>query len=95
MHKLTKVLAAKLIKEFIICNAIAPGPFPSKMLGSAVDHDYSIIASKNPSKRVGQTEDIAGLALFLSSRASQYTVGEVITCDGGLVVSAGHDLTNS
>ncbi len=95
VHKLTKVLAAKLIKEFIICNAIAPGPFPSKMLGSAVNHDYSIIGAKNPSQRVGQAEDIAGLALFLSSRASQYTIGEIITCDGGLVVSAGHDLTNS
>ncbi len=94
VHKLTKVMAAKLIKDFIICNAIAPGPFPSKMLGSAVSHDYSVISKKNPSQRVGQPEDIAGLALFLSSRSSQYTVGEVITCDGGLVVSAGHDLTN-
>ena len=39
-------------------------------------------------------EDIAGLALFLSSKASEYTVGEIISCDGGLVASAGHDLTN-
>lgn len=95
VHKLTRVIAAKLIKDFIICNAIAPGPFPSKMLGSAVEHDYTVISKKNPSKRVGEPEDIAGIALFLSSRASQYTVGEVITCDGGLVVSAGHDLTNN
>ncbi len=94
VHKLTKVLSAKLIKENIICNAIAPGPFPSKMLGSAVEHDYSIISKKNPSKRVGLPEDVAGLALFLASKASEYTVGEVITCDGGLTCSAGHDLTN-
>ena len=47
VHKLTSVLAAKLIKDNIICNAIAPGPFPSKMLGSAVEHDYSIISKKN------------------------------------------------
>ena len=94
VHKLTSVLAAKLIKDNIICNAIAPGPFPSKMLGSAVEHDYSIISKKNPSGRVGRPEDIAGLAIFLASRAGQYTVGETITCDGGLVASAGHDLTN-
>lgn len=94
VHKLTSVIAARLIKENIICNAIAPGPFPSKMLGSAVEHDYSVISKKNPSKRVGRPEDIAGLALFLSSKAGQYTVGETITCDGGLVASAGHDLTN-
>ena len=94
VHKLTSVLAAKLIKDNVICNAIAPGPFPSKMLGSAVEHDYSVISKKNPSKRVGVPEDIAGLAIYLASRAGQYTVGETITCDGGLVASAGHDLTN-
>ena len=95
VHKLTTVLAAKLIKENIICNAIAPGPFPSKMLGSAVDHNYTKISEKNPSRRVGRVEDIGGLALFLASRASQYIVGDTITCDGGLVASAGHDLTNN
>ncbi len=68
--------------------------FLAKMLGSAVEHDYSIISKKNPSGRVGMPEDIAGLAIFLASRAGQYTVGETITCDGGLVASAGHDLTN-
>ncbi len=94
VHKLTSVVAAKLIEDNIICNAIAPGPFPSKMLGSAIEHDYSIISKKNPSRRIGTSEDIAGLAIFLASRAGQYTVGETITCDGGLVASAGHDLTN-
>ena len=95
VHKLTKVLSARLISDNIICNAIAPGPFPSKMLGSAVEHDYSIISKKNPSNRVGRAEDIAGLAIFLASKASDYTIGEVISCDGGLVASAGHDLTNA
>ena len=94
VHKLTSVLAARLIKDNIICNAIAPGPFPSKMLGSAVEHDYSVISKKNPSGRVGLPEDIAGLAIFLASKAGRYTVGETITCDGGLIASAGHDLTN-
>ncbi|MEC8100434.1 MAG: SDR family oxidoreductase [Pseudomonadota bacterium] len=94
VHKLTTVLSAKLILENIICNALAPGPFPSKMLGSAVEHDYSIISKKNPSKRVGSPADMAGLAIFLASKASDFVVGEVISCDGGLIASAGHDLTN-
>jgi NAD(P)-dependent dehydrogenase (short-subunit alcohol dehydrogenase family) len=94
VHKLTSVMAAKLIKENIICNAIAPGPFPSKMLGTALEHDYTVVSKKNPSGRVGRAEDIAGLAIFLASKAGQFTVGETITCDGGLIASAGHDLTN-
>ena len=41
----------------------------------------------NPRGRGGTPEDIAGLAIFLSSRAGAFTVGEVISCDGGTVVS--------
>ena len=55
---------SKVISDNIICNAIAPGPFPSKMLGSAVEHDYSIISKKNPSNRVGKPQDIAGYSNF-------------------------------
>ena len=93
VHHMTRVLAAELVKKHINVNAIAPGPFPSKMLGSAVEFDYSDLELKNPRGRIGTPEDIAGLAIFLSSRAGAYTIGEVITCDGGLVASAGHDLT--
>lgn len=42
----------------------------------------------NPRGRVGTAEDIAGLAIFLSSRAGAYTVGQTITCDGGVVASS-------
>jgi NAD(P)-dependent dehydrogenase (short-subunit alcohol dehydrogenase family) len=89
VHHLTRVLAAHLTKENIICNAIAPGPFPTWMLSTGVggggdtDIDWSAVAKGNPRGRVGTPEDIAGLAIFLSSRAGAYTVGEVITCDGG------------
>ena len=93
VHHLTRVLSARLVKEDILVNAIAPGPFPSNMLGPAVAFDYSGIASVNPRKRVGTPEDIAGLAIFLCSRAGSYTVGETITCDGGLVSRSGHDLS--
>jgi 2-deoxy-D-gluconate 3-dehydrogenase len=93
VHHLTRVLAAQLVKENILVNAIAPGPYPSNMLGAAVNHDYSEIEKRNPRKRVGTPEDIAGLVIFLCSRAGAYTVGETITSDGGIVKTASHNLS--
>jgi 2-deoxy-D-gluconate 3-dehydrogenase len=94
VHHLTRVLAAHLVKRNIIVNGIAPGPFPTSMLsagvgggGNAENTDWSGVESSNPRGRVGTAEDIAGLAIFLSSRACGFTVGDVITCDGGAVVS--------
>lgn len=90
VHSLTKVLAVKLRSRNIVVNAIAPGPFPTWMLSTGVGTggdvegtDWAAVGSLNPSKRVGTPEDIAGLAIFLCSRAGAFTVGEVITCDGG------------
>ena len=81
---LTKHLAKTLVSRNIIVNAIAPGPFDSHMLGKAVNFDYSFIAESVPRKRIGAPEDIAGLCIYLCSRAGAYTIGETITCDGGL-----------
>ncbi|MDG2092432.1 MAG: SDR family oxidoreductase [SAR86 cluster bacterium] len=92
VHHLTRHLAKRLVSENILVNAIAPGPYPSNMLGAAVAHDYSEIAVRNPRKRVGTPEDIAGLVIFLCSRAGAYTVGETIASDGGLVKTSGHNL---
>ena len=92
VHHLTRVMAAKLVNENILVNATAPGPYPSQMLGSAVDHDYSETARKNTRKRVGMPEDIAGLVIFLCSQAGSYVVGETIASDGGIVKTAGHNL---
>ncbi|MBD3648644.1 MAG: SDR family oxidoreductase, partial [Pseudomonadales bacterium] len=66
-------------------------PFPTWMLSAGVgfggdtDVDWSGVGEGNPRGRVGTLEDIAGTAIYLSSRASAFTTGEVITCDGGAV----------
>lgn len=94
LHTLTQQLAGKLAKRHIIANAIAPGPFPTWMLSTGVgtggdveNTDWDAVGRLNPRKRVGTMEDISGLAIFLSSRACGFTVGSVITCDGGTFVS--------
>jgi len=92
VHHLTRHLAAQLVSENITVNAIAPGPYPSAMLGSAVNSDYSEIEKRNPRKRTGSPEDIAGLTIFLCSRAGAYVVGETIASDGGLIRTKGHNL---
>ena len=93
IHAMTRQLGGQLASRHIIVNAIAPGPFPTWMLstgvggGGDVDNtDWDLLAHTNPSRRVGTPEDVAGLAIYLASRAGQFTVGEVITCDGGSVV---------
>jgi len=94
VHHMTRELASHLIKEHIIVNAIAPGPFPTWMLSTGVGFggktegdgvNWDVVGQNNPSGRVGNMEDIAGLAIFLSSRAGQYVVGQTIACDGGSV----------
>ena len=93
VHHLTRIMAKRLVGENILVNAIAPGPYESMMLGAAVNHDYSFIESRNPRKRIGSPEDMAGLVIFLCSRAGAYTVGAIIPSDGGIVGCAGHDLS--
>ena len=84
---LTKHLAKTLVERNIIVNAIAPGPFDSHMLGKAVNFDYGFIAEMNPRKRIGTPQDMAGLCIYLCSRAGAFTVGETVTCDGGMVTT--------
>lgn len=82
---LTRHMARRLAREHILVNAIAPGPFPTKMMAARLKNEGEKIAAQNPLGRWGMAEDIAGVSLFLSSRASAYTTGAVVPCDGGIV----------
>ena len=93
LHTMTQQLAAKLARRNILVNAIAPGPFPTWMLSTGVGTggdvegtDWAAVGAGAPRGRVGTPEDIAGLAIYLASRAGAFTVGAVITCDGGVAV---------
>ena len=96
VHHMTRVLAAELAGENITVNAIAPGPFQSKMMAASLAEHGDEIARSVPRGRIGQPEDIAGVAIFLSSRAGAYTTGAVIPCDGGIsTASRFSDLSKS
>jgi NAD(P)-dependent dehydrogenase (short-subunit alcohol dehydrogenase family) len=84
VHMLTKHLSRRLAPDHVTVNAIAPGPFPSKMTAFMLDEHESEVASMVPLGRIGQPSDVAGTALFLSSRAGAYLTGTVIPVDGGI-----------
>lgn len=68
----------------ILVNAIAPGLFESKMSAAVLKTGGDAIAAQFPLKRIGRPDDIAGIAVFLASRASSYITGAVIPVDGGV-----------
>lgn len=85
---LTRRLALRLARDNIVVNGIAPGPFPSEMNKQARDHADEV-AQRVPVGRIGTTEDMAGAAIFLASRAGDYVVGETIVVDGGVTMARG------
>jgi NAD(P)-dependent dehydrogenase (short-subunit alcohol dehydrogenase family) len=91
VHHLTRQMAHNLTRDHITVNAIAPGPFPSKMMAFVLDAPggEEMVAKGVPLGRVGTPEDVAGLAIFLSSRAGSYLTGAVIPCDGGISTKSG------
>ncbi|MEV7965044.1 SDR family oxidoreductase [Sphaerisporangium sp. NPDC088356] len=89
VHMLTRHLAHTLASEFITVNAIAPGPFESKMMAYALDDPQmrATIETHVPLGRIGRPDDMAGAAIYLSSRAGAYLTGAVIPVDGGISTS--------
>jgi NAD(P)-dependent dehydrogenase (short-subunit alcohol dehydrogenase family) len=83
LHHMTAVLARRLAPEHITVNAIAPGPFESKMMAATLDRFRDDIIASNPRGRIGEPEDVAGTVIYLASRAGAYVTGAVIPVDGG------------
>jgi NAD(P)-dependent dehydrogenase (short-subunit alcohol dehydrogenase family) len=83
---LTRHLAKRLASEHITVNAIAPGPFQSKMTAFMLDDEggRELVEQRVPLARIGRPEDAAGLTIFLCSRAGSYVTGTVIPLDGGI-----------
>lgn len=88
---LTKNLAVELGPRHILCNAVAPGFYPTKIASGLIELQGGLdkLAQETPNRRFGHPEDIAGLVVFLASRAATHLNGAVITTDGGAVLARG------
>ena len=87
LHHLTRVLARELGPRHVTVNAVAPGPFESKMMAATLKASGDAIAEAAPLRRIGRPDDMAGVAVYLSSRAGAYVTGAVIPVDGGIATT--------
>jgi gluconate 5-dehydrogenase len=79
----TRALAAEWGQYGITVNAIAPGFFPSKMSRGSLERITDMVIAATPLARLGDDEDLKGLAVLLASDASRHITGQVIAVDGG------------
>jgi NAD(P)-dependent dehydrogenase (short-subunit alcohol dehydrogenase family) len=86
VHMLNRHLAHRLAREHVTVNAIAPGPFESKMMDFLLRTDDGLrqVAASVPLGRIGTPEDIVGAAIYLASRAGAYLTGAILPVDGGI-----------
>jgi NAD(P)-dependent dehydrogenase (short-subunit alcohol dehydrogenase family) len=87
IHQLTRHLARQLGPRNITVNAVAPGPFESKMMAATLRDFGDSIARSSPLGRIGRPDDMAGVAIYLASRAGAYVTGAVIPVDGGIATT--------
>jgi NAD(P)-dependent dehydrogenase (short-subunit alcohol dehydrogenase family) len=83
VHQLTRHLGKRLA-PLVTVNAIAPGPFESRMMHKTLEDFGDQITAAAPLKRIGRPEDMAGAAIFLASPAASYVTGVILPVDGGL-----------
>lgn len=90
LNQLSAQLARDLMDDCINVNVIAPGPFKSKMTAPlyATDEVEREVREQFPMRRWGAMHDVAGLTVFLASRAGSYLTGVVVPCDGGATTTA-------
>ena len=84
VHHLARTLATHLADRHITANAIAPGLFPSHMTAKTVETMGDKIIRGTPLRRAGRPEDMAGVAIYLASKAASFVTGVVIPVDGGI-----------
>ena len=87
VHHLTRTLAVELAPRHITVNAVAPGFFESKMTTEVLKRYRDDIEDACPLHRIGRPEEMAGIAIYLASRAGAYTNGTVIPVDGGTCIN--------
>jgi NAD(P)-dependent dehydrogenase (short-subunit alcohol dehydrogenase family) len=86
VNHLTAHLAAELAPKILV-NAIAPGPFPTKMMEAILRAHGDEFAGMTRVGRVGTPDDIAGAVIFLASRAANFITGAVLPVDGGITTT--------
>lgn len=81
---MSRVLARKFAPFRVTVNAVAPGPFESKMMHETLQRFGDQIRAQSPLGRIGRPEDMAGVVIYLASKAGAYLTGAVIPVDGGI-----------
>jgi NAD(P)-dependent dehydrogenase (short-subunit alcohol dehydrogenase family) len=87
IHHLTRSLCKALGEDRITVNAIAPGPFPSRLTDTSSDAVKKSVATYVPLGRPGTAQDAEGAVVFLTSRAGAYVNGTTIPLDGGYIAA--------
>jgi gluconate 5-dehydrogenase len=89
VRQLTRGMAVELAPMGIQVNAIAPGYFATEMNRALIDNTEfnAWVCKRTPAGRWGQPDELAGLAVFLASGASDYMTGQMLVVDGGMSVA--------
>ncbi len=86
VNAFTKALSKELAPSNIRVNAIAPGFIDTDMNKNITSEDKEEFINQTPLASIGTPEDVSALALFLASSGARFITGQIISCDGGIVI---------